>query len=316
MPTIPVPTANYDCTQQELYSIADTMYGNIPTDLADFLLHKPLKYVPLFLSDIAARRTTAMGMKDDTQTSSVHETLKQELTDMRVICTDNFGKLKSYIVDGFPENVHKTKFDEAGQLLMGASLKNNWEKVVDLNKKVKDFIAAYPTELDAGFMPVGFAGDVNTAITNYDLKYSAFKNARQTGTATGGKIKANNLVDKDMKSIQSDAFVIFKYDAEKLKRYTITVIKSIVSPPGSASLKITCKQAVTNVLMVGLDITIKSKDGIAQTGVTDATGVLVFDNIDPADYTVTVKVVGHPDMVIAKEVNTGTAARLDVSTPA
>jgi hypothetical protein len=80
------------------------MYANLAEDVADFLLHKPLKYVPGFLTATGGRRTTAFGLPDDDQTSSVHETKRTKLIGYRVICTDFFGKLKSYIDDDWPQN--------------------------------------------------------------------------------------------------------------------------------------------------------------------------------------------------------------------
>jgi hypothetical protein len=119
-----------------------------------------------------------------------------------------------------------------------------------------------------------------------------------------------------MKSIQADANVVYKYDGEKLKRYTINVIKNLISPPGSAGLKVSCIQAGTNLPMANLQVIIQAKDGIAKTGATDVKGEVPFDNIDPARYTVTVKQAGQPDIVTTKEVNAGTAARLEVIIPA
>jgi hypothetical protein len=48
---------------------------------------------------------------------------------------------------------------------MREAQQNNWQKVVSLNKKMTDFMAAYPKELAAGFMPLTFPADVAAAIT-------------------------------------------------------------------------------------------------------------------------------------------------------
>jgi hypothetical protein len=72
---------------------------------------------------------------------------------------------------------------------------------------------------------------------------------------------------------------------------------------------------VANLPMANLQVIIQAKDGIAKTGNTNAEGDVLFDNIDPGRYTVTIKQAGQPDIVMIKEVNTGTAARLEVTIP-
>lgn len=306
------PESTYDSTQQEIYSIADTIYENLTANLADMAAYKPGKYTAAFLITLKGRRTSAMALPDEDQRTSVFETLKTELVDERIKCTNNFDDLKGYIDDGFPVAVRKIKYEEAGGNFMRDALKNNWEKVVGLNQAMVDFIALYPAELAAGFMPPPFRGTVSTDEGTFNSKYTAFKNARQTGVATGAKITANNLVDDDLKDLQRDAQKVYRNDAEKLKLFTISVVKAIVSPPGSASLKITCKQKVTNLPKQGLLITIQSRDGVAIQLTTDATGVVVFENIDPADYNVVIVVPGFPNIMKVKEVNTGVDARMEV----
>lgn len=304
----------YDSTQQELYSISDTMNTNLGVNMAAFAAYKAGKYTALFLTALRGKRTAAMAFPDEDQRTSVFETLKVGTTDARIKCTNNFDDLRGFIDDGFSDELRKIKYEEAGGNFMRDALRNNWEKVVGLNLAMIDFIALYPAELGAGFMPATFAAKVALDSGAFNTVYGQFKVARQTGVATGAKITANNLVDDDMKDLQRDAGRVYRDDAEKLKLFTIGVIKDIVSPPGSASLKITCKQKVTNVPKQGLVITIQSRDGIAIEGTTDATGVVVFENIDPADYSVVIVVPGFPNIVKVKEVNTGVAARMEVET--
>ena len=312
MAELPEPT--YNSTQQELYSISDTMNTNLGANMADFAAYKAGKYTALFLTALQGKRTAAMALPDDDQRTSVFETLKVGTTNARIKCTNNFDDLRGFIDDGFSDELRKIKYEEAGGNYMRDALKNNWEKVVGLNTAMVDFVALYPAQLTAGFMPPPFGGSVSTDEGTFNTKYTAFKNARQTGVATGAKITANNLVDTDLKDLQRDAQKVYRTDGDKLKLFTISVVKDLVSPPGSASLKITCKQKVTNVPKVGLVITIQSKDGVAIVLTTDANGVVVFENIDPADYNVVIVVLGFPNIVKVKEVNTGVAARMEVET--
>lgn len=312
------PTAKYPSTQQELYSIADTIYDSLenPTNLAAFEAKKPGKYTPAFIAQLRANKKTAFTMPDDGQRNSIHETFKVELSGLAKICCDLFQDLKGYIHDGFPKDQWTIKYDEAGMSVYESASHNNWENVVSLNKKVIDFILAYPTQLAAGFIPPTFAGDVNAATSAFDLKYAAFKTSRETGTGTGAKITADNVVFGNLQDVQNDAHIVFRNDAESLKQFMFTVVKAIVSPPGSASLGIDLTEAGTNLPVAGAIITIQSATGIAITKTTDPAGKADFPKIDPDNYKVKIQPVGKPEINLVKEVNTGVSARLKVEVPA
>ena len=81
------PTAKYPSTQQELYSIADTIYDSleIPANLAAFQAKKPGKYTPAFIAQLRLNKTTAFNMPDDDQRNSIHETNKIVKTDKFII---------------------------------------------------------------------------------------------------------------------------------------------------------------------------------------------------------------------------------------
>lgn len=306
------PKADYPSTMQELYSIADTMYGNLTDNLVDFAAYKAGKYTAAFVTGRKAAVTTAKNLPDEDMRSSIFETLRAELLPLRETCTNLFYDLQGYINDGFPQAQRKIKYEEAGQNYVADSLKNNWEKCVGLNTAMKAFVVTYNAELTAGFMPATFAASVTTASNNFDTKYDAFKAARQTGVATGAKITANNGVFDNLKDLQSDAEKVYRNDAEKQKLFNYRTVKDIVSPPGSASLKVTLKRKGTNEPVPNANVTIQSKTGTPKNGKTDADGVVIFDNIDPDDYTVIVVADGFPNFNVIKEVNTGTAARLEM----
>ncbi len=312
------PTPKYPLTQQELYSIADTMYDSLeePANLAAFQAKKPGKYTPVFIAQLRANKKTAFTMPDDDQRNSIHETFKVELTGLADTCCNNFQDLKGYIHDGFPSDQWTIKYDEAGMTVYTSASHNNWENVVALNKKANDFIAAYPTQLTAGFMPAGFAMQVSDDAGKFDLKYAAFKSSRQTGTGTGAKITADNVVYTDLQNLQNDAHIVFRTDAEALKEFMIASVKNIVSPPGSASLGIDLIEEGTNLPVDKAVITIQSATGKAMTLTTDATGKVDFHKINPDNYKVKIQPVGKPEINLVKEVNTGVSARLKVTIPA
>jgi hypothetical protein len=311
-------TPKYPSTQQELNSIADTIYDSleIPEILAAFEEKKPGKYTAGFIVDLRTRKTTAFNFPDEEQRNSIHEAFKVELIGLKVICCDNFQDLKGYIHDGFPKNLWKVKYDEAGMTVYESASHNNWENLVALNKRMKDFIALYPTELTAGFMPAGFSAKVSSDTQNFDAKYAEFKTARGTYLGTGAKINANNLVYEDLQNLQNDAHMVFRYKPEALKLFMFSVVKAFVSPPGSASLGIDIIEEGTNLPLANATITIQSATGIAITKTSNDLGQVNFPNIDPDNYRVKIQPAGKREINLVKEVNTGVSARLKVTIPA
>jgi hypothetical protein len=311
-------TSKYPSTQQELYSIADTMYDNLenPTNLAAFQAKKPGKYTPAFILGLRANKTAAFNMPDDVQRNSIFETFKVELTGLNAICCENFQDLKGYIHDGFPKDQWKIKYDEAGMTVYESASHNNWENTIALNKKMNDFIDLYPAQLTTGFMPVGFAAQVSEDADAFALKYAAFKSAKETSVATGAKLTADNQVYSDLQNLQNDAHIVFRNNPEALKQFMFSVVKSIVSPPGSASLGIDLKEEGTNLPVADATVTIQSATGIAVTKTTNDMGQVDFPQIDPDNYRVKIQPVGKPDINLVKEVNTGVSARLKVMIPA
>ena len=310
-------TAKYPSTQQELYSIADTMYANlvIPANLAAFEATKPGKYAPDFITELIARKAAAFEMPGDVQRSSIHEANRIELTGLMEICCANFQVLKGYIHDGFPKDLWKTRYDEAGMTVYDSAYHSNWEKVVELNKNMKDFIDLYPTQLTTGFMPVPFKAKVSSDSDKFDVKYAAFKSSRETSSATGAKIAADNLVYEDLQNLQNDAHIVFSNNPEALKQFMFDAVKTLISPPGSASLGVDLTEEGTNLPVANATITIQSETGIAITKTTDETGQTDFLKIDPDNYNVKIQPVGKPEIIMVKEVNTGVSARLKVTIP-
>ena len=62
-----------------------------------------------------------------------------------------------------------------------------------------------------------------------------------------------------------------------------------------------------------MNVSIQAAGGTIFNGVTDDTGVIIFKDIDPADYFVTISGTGLPTpLTFNKEVNTGVQARKEV----
>lgn len=312
--------AEYPCTTQELYSIGDTIYANVKAHLAAFALLKA-KYTLPYVDGLKLKISNAKALPDEEMRNSIFQTLGVELKKLEDTCCENFQDLKNYIDDSYEDDLHKIKYDAAGGPKYEAAKAGNHERVMGLNSDMKAFIntesATLLVNLDGtANMPAGFELQVKTDSDTFDLKYDAFKVARQTTVDTNKKVKANNDCFKEIMSTCDDGMrVAAKSDdpSGMGKLFTFKVVKDLVSPPGSASLKITIKLAMDGSALAGVDVTIQAAGGAILSRTTDATGVVLYEDIDPADYNVTISGTGIPAPInFIKEVNTGTQARKEV----
>jgi hypothetical protein len=108
-----------------------------------------------------------------------------------------------------------------------------------------------------------------------------------------------------------DGQMLFSNDAEKRKLFTYQVLKSLVSPPGSASLLVKVERVSDSTPILNAKVSLQRESEPTIILFTNAEGAL-FENIDPAVYTVQVDVENVTSAIFIKEVNTGVNARLDV----
>jgi hypothetical protein len=303
-------TPVYKCTQLELYSICETATSNLEANLTVFADYKT-KYTAGFVADLKTSRTAAMALPDMDVRDAVSETLRVEMVPFAANCVKYFQYLKGYIDDAFAADLRVINYKAAGLDEYEGARLSNWEDMIGMNLKMNAFITANTALLtSAGFMPATFASNVTTATDGFATKYAAFKIARQTSENTAAKIKANNVLYKNMMDFMADGQMLFSNKEEMKKLFTFSVLKSLVSPPGSASLKVVVKNADTTPA-VGINISMKLVEGggTALKGVTDANGEFLFEGIDAGVYAVAIEY--NPTQNYTKEVNTGVAARLE-----
>lgn len=312
--------AEYPCTAQELYSIGNTIYGNVKLNLGAFASLKA-KYTLAYVDGLILKITNAKALPDEEMRNSVFQTLGVELEKLEEKCCENFQDLKNYIDDSYAPNLRKIKYDAAGAPKYEAAKAGNHERVAGLNADMIAFIAAESATLLVNLdgdpnMPAGFQAQVGLDSGNFDTKYEAFKLARQTTLDTNKKTTANNDCFKQIMSTCDDGLRVAAKSADPqgmTKLFTFKTVKDLVSPPGTASLKITCKLAADGTPIPGLTVAIQRAGGPKLTGTTDVNGVVLYDNIDPADYNVTISGTGVPTPItFIKEVNTGVQARKEV----
>ncbi len=308
MPLRPV----YKCTQLELYSSLDTIWMNYDDHQATLLTYKS-KYDAALSTSSKAAITAAKNLPDEEARNAESQNLRFEVVADGDKCTRNWQLLKGYIVEAFPGDNQEAQLDAAGMVYYTNAANHNWEFTVGMNTSAKNFIAANSaTLLAAGFMPAGFELQYKTDSDAFDTKYNLFKHAQQSSEGTDEKIKANNKIYEDGMKMCADAVMFFVSDDAIVKKFTFTTVLQIVSPPGSASLKLQTIDIGTNVNIVGAKVIAQKEGNPTLNGITNDSGEVLFPDIDPGAYTVTIDAIGYKQIIISKDVNTGVGARKDV----
>ena len=307
------PKEEYPCTQQALYSIAGTIYDNGILNITAFTNYKGKYTIPYF-NGFKANVTTAKNIPDEEARNSAFQVARLQLIPLNDTCAGNFQLLKGYINDAFPQAEWNTRYEAAGQTSYRNAEHENWEMMVGVNTAMKNFITANLTALlgvAGDNMPPAFQATVTADSNAFDLKYAGFIAARQTSDETAAKITANNKVYGELVTVCDDGQRIYSKNEPMKKMFVFETVKALISPPGSASLKVTAKR-LDNTLIAGATVTIQAAGGIPITLLTDENGVALFNGIDPSDYNGTITATGLTTATFVKEVNTGTNARLEI----
>ncbi len=305
--------AKYRCTQQELYAIGKLAIDNLEADLADFFAKNGM-YVAAYVTMLRNLRQAAIDLPDEEQRNGVHQVLKGLLPALVEPIKDNFNDLKSGIRKAWPTENPTPRYEQAGLVNYTNIGTDNWEHVEGLCEKMDEFVTTNAAALitpGAGMMPAGFAAKVTSDWGAFTPVYDNFMSSRETGTATAAKLTADNaFYDAMMLFMKDGVESVYRKDAAKQDRYTFSVLKNMVSPPGSAGLDVTVINA-DDTVAINQEVTIKKEGAPALKVNTGANGVAPFDNVDPATYSGLVK-----GITFVKDVNTGVRARITIKLPA
>lgn len=228
----------YACTTQELYSVCETGWENCSDNLADFTAFKKF-YDAAYITAKEGAIAAAKLLPDEETRVGEHEVERVQLVPLLDDCLDNFQRLSAYIQDAFPKSEWKARKESAGGNYYKRASEENWEDTVAMNNAMHAFITTNLAALTAGDnMPATFQGDVSADGAAFLLKYNSFKAKRQTKPATEDKTAANNAIYDDLQKMFKDGTTIYRKNAGKKSLFVFSTIKDMVSPPGSASLKV------------------------------------------------------------------------------
>ncbi|MEP7167744.1 MAG: hypothetical protein ABI855_00075 [Bacteroidota bacterium] len=308
--------AKYPSTQVELYAIEKLSIDNLEFDLGLFAAENT-NYNSALITSIRALRAAAMALPNEEQRNGVHQILGNKLPGLLIPIKKDFNILKQLIIDAWPGEEPKPRWESAGLNNYNNIGEKNWEQVVELNNLMTAFITDVTNAAKLatpGGMVAGFPAQVASNFTKFNDVYAPFLTSRETATARAAKITADNkLYEACSKFRNFGVTVVFANDDANKKRYTFTALKDIISPPGSSSMTVGAKKGDDNPILDAI-VTIK-KDGLpAVVERIEAGAPAVFLNLPDGDYAGDVDVAGVKTN-FTKTVPPGTDSRVTVVVP-
>jgi hypothetical protein len=283
--------SEYPCSQKDLYSILETAWLNYDEHQADFAALKAL-YTVLYSTNAKAAVAAAKALPDAQARGEHAESLRVVLVEQAETCRQNFHKLKSYIVTAYPnKQLHKGKFEAAGQLYYEGASSDDWESVSQLNQSGSNFIAANTADLTAGNnMPAGFQATYDGDAATFLTTYNDFKTAEQTSEQTAEKINANNAVYRTGMGMMKDGQLIFAAEPDVAVKYQFQTLWDLVNP-AVAGIKGNVKNFADNLPLGGAKIIAQQAGDPIDEALTDDTGNYSL-RLAAGTYRVTVELPG------------------------
>src|SRR6266487_334914 len=176
---------SYNCSQQQLYAVANLGWQNYFDNLANFTNHKA-KYTQEFGADAIAGVLEAKNLPDALARDSVPQAIRIKLSEAAVACADNWQKLKSYISDAFPLSQQKPMLEAAGSKFYKKASTQGWGQMQSMLTSASQFIDENAEALlqEGTNMPAPFPAKFETDKAAFETRYAAFLSAQQ-GTIGG-----------------------------------------------------------------------------------------------------------------------------------
>ena len=264
--------SKFQCTQQQLYSVAEMYIRNLNDNLEYFYLYKP-KYNLALIAIYNENLVAAMATKRSDEIKFDYKIQGIELVVLKTNCCKNFQSLKRNIIDAFPKKLHAKMFNLAGGKFYRKATNKNWIAVAEMNDLMSKFITKFKTRLLADYnMNSTFQVKVINDGEAFDIGYKLLLMARQTAADTDAKIRADNLVYKMIQDVSSDARQALCNHPELLELFIFTTVKGIISEKGNSDYKLTVKKDVEFTAIVSLKIIIQEKGFLAILLKTNANG--------------------------------------------
>ncbi len=284
-------TANYNCSQSELYTISTNAWTSCSQHLAAFTAFKS-KYIAGFLTTAQAEITTASNLPDDMQRTAAAKTAHVQLIAANRNILDLFQTLKRYIVDAFPIELHKINFDSAGQTYVAEANKEDWEATESLATSANSYITTNLTLLQtAGFMPTAFSSNFSTAKAAFTTIHNTYLQAEEAASiGTEAKVIANNTLYAKLMTMLIDGQDIFRNSQSIKDQFILDQILFLVQGAGTAGVRGTVTNSITTLPIAGVTIDVQSG---TYTAISDLDGKYEISPTAAGTYPISITQPGY-----------------------
>lgn len=281
------PQPVYPCSQQDLYTIAETGWNSYLAHQAQFE-NLSTRYTTTVGTDALAAIEAARNMPDEDSRDEMHKTLRVHLVSLSEACIIKWSNMMTFVRDGFPKNEYENKRLAAGYNYYIPAEKEDWDAVKGLMQSGLLFLNANTTVLtDDGGMPATFATEFVAAKTAFEQKHQAFLQAEEESKVlTDAKIEANNALYRALMNMFEDGKKVFRNNAAVREQFTFERIWELVDGSGGGSNAVPATvieinaymyDEDTNLPIVGGFLTVMNPpSGIAQTAVSSDEGILLL----------------------------------------
>ncbi len=283
---------NYNCTQQELYSVAEIGWVNYATNNADFTLLKG-KYTPKYGTDSLADVLAAKALPAKQTRDAVPENVRVQLIPLWTTCLANQRKLKSYLEEIFVGDATKSMLTAAGFGYYLNASNQVWEDVHSMIALGLTFITDHSNALEAGTtnMPAGFVATYTSGKTAFETVYNNYiQKTIATFGGTNVKIVANNSIYTKLNKMLSDGRLIFEDNDILKSEFTFTNLLAQVAGTGTTGMRITVKDSITKLNITNYKVTVQPGD---MTRNADGNKVLILQ-MSADKYWVEIITPGYP----------------------
>ena len=138
----------YGCGQQTLYSASQLGWG-FCNDYLPIFNGLKAKYTQAYIDQNLLNLETAENLPDAPNRQQRRSTLRVSLTKKANQCLKLWQTLKNYIVEAYPEDLHKAQFNAAGATYYAKAGTYNWAALASLLKSGNSFIVKNIADLVA-----------------------------------------------------------------------------------------------------------------------------------------------------------------------
>jgi len=301
---------NYNCSQQELYTVANQGWNSYLEKIASFSLFKA-KYDETLATTSKAAIVAAQLIPNWQARGAKANISYINLTIKADACLQEWQKLKRYIIDAFKEAYHKTNFKAAGQPYYQKATNYNWDSLMELLNAGMIFILANKTVLLANKnMPEIFSDNFKNLKTDFEILHNDYINATANEpTQTLAKIEANNAIYDNVINMFLDGQEIFKNEPVTKQLFTFDHLINLISGTGTAGIKGYITSALNSAPITNCSIKLIQTDKFTMT---DKDGYYQFLQLESTEYEIQVSAPEYQTQTIKQQVKPGTISTLSV----